>query len=254
MSTNFPSDSWHPRFLQQAQWTQPLRDHFLQIFKEVKFTQILEVGCGTGAVMEYFRDSAMHAPIGIDIDLKILRTSPSRAMMHRTAASDGIALPFAENSFDLVYCHFLLLWTKDPARILSEMYRVSRPWGIVAAFAEPDYGGRIDPAQLAELLKNLQIRLLKHQGADPFVGRKLPNLFHNVGFQYVQAGILGAEWKLETQKSNLSYDIDVLKYDIMQTNDPAYNEDLAAIEQRLKKDPDGFSFVPTWYAWGFKKE
>ena len=37
--------------------------------------------------------------------------------------------PFTNASFDLTFCHYLLLWLKDPLSAIKEMKRVTRPGG-----------------------------------------------------------------------------------------------------------------------------
>ena len=52
--------------------------------------------------------------------------------------------PMQTELFDIVYCHFLLLWVSDPLQALLEMKRVAKEGVHILAFAEPDYTGRID--------------------------------------------------------------------------------------------------------------
>jgi ubiquinone/menaquinone biosynthesis C-methylase UbiE len=57
---------WHRRYLQQAQWTRDLRAY---VFKQAGLNRasvILEVGCGTGAILAELPDHALLH--GLDID------------------------------------------------------------------------------------------------------------------------------------------------------------------------------------------
>ena len=79
--------------------------------------------------------------------------------------------------FDITFCHFLLLWVRDPLQALREMKRVTRPGGSILALAEPDYDHRIDkPDELAPLGR-WQAESLQRQGADPGLGGHLAELF-----------------------------------------------------------------------------
>ena len=87
---------------------------------------VLEVGCGTGLILERVADKAERA-MGVDI---------SRGMLHRAAGrglqvvqGDVTALPFAANSFDVVYSFKVLAHVKDIDRALAEMARVTRRGG-----------------------------------------------------------------------------------------------------------------------------
>ena len=90
-------------------------------------------------------------------------------------------LPYDDDSFDVVYCSFLMLWLDHPAKAIGEMKRVAKDW--VICLAEPDYGGRIDhPGELTNLTKYLALDI-KGLGGDPFVGRKLRAFFNDNGME-----------------------------------------------------------------------
>jgi hypothetical protein len=94
----------------------------------------------------------------------------------------------------MVYCSFLLLWVKDPLKVLKEMKRVSRGW--VVCLAEPDYGGRISyPADIA-YLDDLVIEGMKKSGADPHIGRKLPSMFAKCDLR-ADIGVYPSEWNID---------------------------------------------------------
>ena len=155
--------NWHQRYVQQARWTHEVR-HFL--FNKIGIGQndpVMEVGCGTGAVLSDLPEP-VEAPtnlaaqtqivrFGLDIDFQSLvearRNTHHTAMIH----GDALELPFASSAFRLVYCHYLLLWLDSPLHALLEMKRVTQPAGWIAAFAEPDYGARIDYPELALQLR-----------------------------------------------------------------------------------------------------
>lgn len=135
----------------------------------------LDVGCGPGFVAEIMKERM--EVVGVDIDVKSVDESRSRGVDASIAA--GEFLPFEDDSFDLVYCTFLLLWVEDPRRIVSEMKRVSKRW--VACLAEPDYGGRIGHPDSVSKLDDLLIDGVIKSGGDPFVGRKLNSIFSSCG-------------------------------------------------------------------------
>lgn len=135
----------------------------------------LDVGCGPGFVAEIIKQRM--DVVGVDIDVQSVDDSSSRGIDASVAA--GERLPFDDDSFDLVYCTFLLLWVKDPRQIVSEMKRVSKRW--VACLAEPDYGGRIGFPDSVSKLDDLLIEGVTKAGGDPFMGRKLNSIFASCG-------------------------------------------------------------------------
>jgi SAM-dependent methyltransferase len=126
---------------------------------------------------------------GIDIDPRAVRASIAGGMEAVVARAEQ--LPFEDGSFDIVYCSYLLLWVEDPAAVVREMARVSREW--VVCLAEPDHLARVSyPPELA-VLDRLLVNALRDQGADPGMGRKLPQLFARCGLRPI-AGVHANMW------------------------------------------------------------
>lgn len=105
---------------------------------------ILDVGCGPGTITADLAERVPQGKItGIDFAETVLESARAhvqgRGLTNCTfEAVDANALPYADASFDVVFCHQVLQHVKDPVGILKEMKRVARPGGIVAA-READY-------------------------------------------------------------------------------------------------------------------
>lgn len=97
---------------------------------------------------------------------------------------DCSALPFADNTFDVVYCHAVLCHVKDPIGALKEMRRVCKVGGLVAA-REPDFGTMAMHAPKIPLLHDAMMilgKLCKHGGGEPYAGRYLVGWTMEAGF------------------------------------------------------------------------
>jgi ubiquinone/menaquinone biosynthesis C-methylase UbiE len=96
---------------------------------------VLEVGCGTGLVLERIRRFARSAQ-GVDLSPGMLEHARARGLEVQLGSAS--ALPFADASFD-VSCAFKVLAHVQPiASALSEMARVVRPGGhVLAEFYNP---------------------------------------------------------------------------------------------------------------------
>jgi SAM-dependent methyltransferase len=167
------------------------------------------------------------------------------------AQSNAFRLPFPDDSFDLVFCHFFLLWAKPLMDIMEEIKRILKPTAPFLAFAEPDYGGRIDfPVELAQL-GQWQEQSLLHQGAHTRIGRELASHFIDTGFINVTTGVLGGEWKAT---SSINEETSTLKRDLsfISKIDPKEVECLFTIEENAHKDGTRTLFIPTFYALGYK--
>ncbi|HSL30301.1 MAG TPA: class I SAM-dependent methyltransferase, partial [Anaerolineales bacterium] len=99
---------WHSRYTQQARWTRDLRAYLFEEANLSSASRVLEVGCGTGAILSELPESfAVH---GLDIDPAALAQCRLHAPASALVQGDVLQLPYSNQSFDIVYCHFLLLW------------------------------------------------------------------------------------------------------------------------------------------------
>ncbi|PWH15956.1 MAG: hypothetical protein DDG60_05055 [Anaerolineae bacterium] len=241
--------NWHARYRQQARWTQSLRAYLFGKAAIAANAQCLEVGCGTGALLEELslrQETLLH---GLDTNFLALREAAVHAPSAILLCADGHALPYPNGLFDLTFCHYLLLWVRDPLRVISEMRRVTRPGGVVLALAEPDYGGRIDYPPELESLGILQSQALRTQGADPEIGRKLAGLFVQAGLRQVEAGILGAEWNTLTLHAE-SLEWSVLASDLAEYLSPQDLQTFQHQDTTARQNGQRVLFVPTFFAWG----
>ncbi|MEI6291164.1 MAG: methyltransferase domain-containing protein [Chloroflexota bacterium] len=239
---------WHNRYLQQAGWTIGVRNYLLKKAGLDDNSKILDLGCGTGALLSEFPiQKSVH---GIDINFENLLQSQKNASKTHLVCGDGQNLPYLNAAFDISYCHFVLLWAKQPEFLLSEMCRVTKPGGYVIAFAEPDYGGRIDfPVEL-ETSAKLQIEALRKQGADPGLGRKLPKLFVNSGLKNIEYGVIGGEWDLNSCRSDDFIESSVLREDLSGSVPIDEIEKFLRLEKESREIGARVLFVPTFFAFG----
>ena len=102
----------HLRYQQQAEWTKPFRNYlFRRYFKDDKI-KILEVGCGTGAVLSEIKKEQCEKVklfTGVDIDQTAINYAKKQNFIELFRA-DGKELPFSDRCFDLVFCHYFLLY------------------------------------------------------------------------------------------------------------------------------------------------
>lgn len=243
--------SLHERYAVQALWTEELRFRLLSRIHLPPQPRVLEVGSGTGCVSSWASNQINSRVLGIDIHRPALHFAQSHDSLSGYAQANGSALPFPSDAFDLVFCHFLLLWTPDPTQILNEMKRCTRAQGWLIAFAEPDYGGRIDFPLEFGLLGELQKQALEQSGAHVDRGRQLKGLLAETGLQQVQAGLLGGEWGVEPPR-DLDSEWAVLRKDLTGSLSEEQMEEMETLDRAAWREQKRILFVPTFYALGQK--
>jgi ubiquinone/menaquinone biosynthesis C-methylase UbiE len=94
---------------------------------------LLEVGCGIGTdLVRFARGGAIVT--GVDLSRTAIELARKNFDLHGVQArsldiANGEALPFADESFDVVYGHGVLQYTADPIRMIAECHRVLKPGG-----------------------------------------------------------------------------------------------------------------------------
>lgn len=163
----------------------------------------LDVGCGNGFSTHYL---SRYIPeiCAIDRSQKMLRQHPMKTS-GKIGIADAFKLPFADNSFDLVYGWEVLHHMSDPSLAVAEMARVSRKYVLTA---EPN---RYNPAQFAFALIHRE-----HQWVLRYTLSYMRCLFESANLKIEHAGSGGwlfpnitPVWLLSLLK-NVPYQIPVI--------------------------------------------
>ena len=241
---------WHKHFVLQAGWTFHLRNYLLSQIDLPGNARVLEVGCGTGALLS---DSAFDGYVmdGIDLDLDRLRFCDNLISNARVINADGYHLPIQDEAYDLVFSHYLLLWCKQPLDILKEMLRVCKKGGYVMCFGEPDYTSRIDFPQIFQKLGRLQNHSLEFQGVNLSVGRQMGDLLIRSGLSYVHTGVMGFE-RMKQSIEDFEDEWAMIAYDLGGL--VPLDEILAMREEARRVWMEGRCtlFIPTFYGYGIR--
>jgi SAM-dependent methyltransferase len=240
--------NWHKRFLQQAAWTRELRAYLFARAGLEQARRVLEVGCGTGAVLADLKGSATCS--GLDRDPARLSEARSNAPAACLTCGEALSLPYASQTFDITFCHYLLLWVSDPLQALGEMKRVTRPGGAVLALAEPDYTARVDkPAALAPLGR-WQAEALRRQGADPALGARLGELFHQAGIHLLETGPMRQGGKQLLTPGEVELEWEVLESDLQGMVPPNEVQEMRKLDENAWQRGERVLYVPTFFAHG----
>ena len=94
--------------------------------------RVLEVGCGAGVDLARFAKGGADVT-GVDIAgsaIDLARANfEQQGLRGDFRVANAEALPFPDDSFDLVYAHGVVQYTADPQRLIDECRRVLKPGG-----------------------------------------------------------------------------------------------------------------------------
>jgi SAM-dependent methyltransferase len=101
-------------------------------FEAWRDRDVLEIGCGLGSdAVQFARAGARYT--GVDLTPRSVELVTRRFALYglegAARVADAERLPFADESFDLVYSHGVLHHTPDTQRAFDEIHRVLRPGG-----------------------------------------------------------------------------------------------------------------------------
>jgi SAM-dependent methyltransferase len=153
----------------------------------------IDLGCGPRGILELLveRVSPGGRVVGIDADPAHAAKAMEFATRRKLSCVDVMAadarhtgLPSA--SFELVHARTLLVNVPEPAQVATEMVRLARPGGWVAAL-EPDteYAMCYPPHPAFERICEIFPVAFGRNGADPMIGRRVPELFRQAGLENV---------------------------------------------------------------------
>ncbi|NJM65692.1 MAG: methyltransferase domain-containing protein [Acaryochloris sp. RU_4_1] len=153
------------------------------------YARLLDCGCGPGSIScDFARILSSGSVTGIDREESQIELARSRASEQQlTNVNFNVGsiykLPFPDSSFNVVFAHAIFEHISSPEKALAEILRVLEPGGI-AAIRSPDWGGFIvgpEGTGLQAAIKSYA-DLQTANGGDIYVGRKLPRLLRDAGF------------------------------------------------------------------------
>lgn len=103
--------------------------------------KILDIACGRGTTVCMYQKEFGCAPIGIDINEKMIESAKRRALSMNIEnnvqflVGNALSLDFNDDSFDLVLNEGAITLSGDPEKAILEMIRVARP-GTKIAFVD----------------------------------------------------------------------------------------------------------------------
>jgi ubiquinone biosynthesis O-methyltransferase len=136
-------DRWHDGVhqgdaagaLSLAQWHRSA----LELAPPLAGRDVLEVGCGVGDFSIALSCAGANVA-GVDFSPRAIELAQQKARHHDQSiafqVADAQALPFPDNSFDVLFSCECLEHVPEPRRMLSELHRVLKPGGVLILTTE----------------------------------------------------------------------------------------------------------------------
>ena len=155
----------------------------------------IDLGCGPRGILDLLAERVSRAGRAVGLDADRAHTAMAAEFAARRGLSgvevmtaDARNTGLATGSFDLVHARTLLVNLPDPADVAAEMVRLARPGGWVASL-EPDteYVRCYPPHPAFDRLCDIFTVVFRRNGADPWIGRRVAQIFRQAGLGDVEA-------------------------------------------------------------------
>ncbi len=153
----------------------------------------IDLGCGPRGILDLLADRVTPGGrvVGLDADpvhaaMAVDFVAGQRLSGVEIITGDAGHTGLPPDSFDLVHARTLLINVPDPAQVAAEMLRLVRPGGWVASM-EPDTEHVLcyPPNPAFERICGIFSAVFGRNGADPRIGRRVPELLRQLGLEDV---------------------------------------------------------------------
>ena len=151
----------------------------------------IDLGCGPSGIIQLLSERVSPGGRVVGVDADPVHVTMAREFADERGLRDveivaadarHTGLPAA--SFDLVHSRTLLVTIPEPATVVAEMVRLARPGGWVASLeADTEYALCHPPHPAFDRICVLFDAAFRRNGADPFIGRRLPELYREAGLE-----------------------------------------------------------------------
>lgn len=159
--------------------------------------RVADIGCGIGTISCWIAEQVgpTGAVVGVDLSADQIATAQRRAaaagianVTFRSASAYDTGLE--ADSFDLIFCRFVLMHLQRPEEALHEMRALLRSGGLLAV-EDGDFTALFchPPLPAFDRCMELYRAAGERHGADFEIGRRLYELVRAVGFREVTVGL-----------------------------------------------------------------
>lgn len=158
---------------------------------------VVDVGCGGGDVTFALarRVGTGGRVIGIDLDEQKLGWARAEATVqgleHVRFETANVTQPWPVTGVDLVYARFILTHLREPQAMLAQALAALKPGGRIL-IEDIDFPGHFASPECPAVDRyvELYMKLSRHRGGDPLIGRRLGLLLETAGYAEVETALI----------------------------------------------------------------
>ncbi len=163
--------------------------HLVSRLQASSNARVLDVGCGTGALLERLSaSSSQERLVGVDLSVDMLEVARAKfrgeVELYEARAE---ALPFERHEFDTVVSSSVFHYVQDPEQALKEFGRVLEPNGCLLL---TDWCADFWSTRFSSLLLTMSGRPLQ----DVYGAEDLRSLMERAGFEVLELERFRASW------------------------------------------------------------
>ena len=187
----------YDRFM--GRYSVPLAAPFMEFAGVASERQVLDVGCGPGALtaelVERLGPSAVTAVDPSESFVAAARERFPEVTVRRASAEE---LPFESGSFDAALAQLVVHFMQQPVAGLREMARVTRQGGVVAACVWDHAGGKGPLSPFWEAAREISSEVADESELPGTREHQLGELFRAAGLSDVEEGAVSVDVEHET--------------------------------------------------------
>jgi ubiquinone/menaquinone biosynthesis C-methylase UbiE len=154
----------------------------------------IDLGCGPRGILDLLADRVSPGGWVVGLDADPAHTAMAAGFVSgqllgnvQVVTADARRTGLRSGSFDLVHARTLLVNVPQPEVVAAEMARLAKPGGWVAV-AEPDTEHALcyPPHPAFDRICEIFAAAFRRNGADPAIGRRVPELFRQAGLTAVE--------------------------------------------------------------------